>query len=201
MLYFEKTYVVSYILNIQHLIYIFLFIFFLFFYFIKIIFNKFNLYLIDKENKYLPFFSFMLFLWISCFCFYFILGFILNFQWDDSYIISSDIFCEIYKVLTKEQQYCFFHELLSRVDQTRYDLRYINYDLAEPYLSQFTHPLKFRFESLRFIHTFQLDLSQENPFRKSYKDTLNFFPCIFFCQSSKFSIFKKYISFWTFIKS
>lgn len=62
MLYFEKTYVVSYILNIQHLIYIFLFIFFLFFYFIKIIFNKFNLYLIDKENKYLPFFSFMLFL-------------------------------------------------------------------------------------------------------------------------------------------
>ena len=65
--------------NIYILIYIFLFIFFLLFYFIKIIFNRFNLYLIDKENKYLPFFSFMLFLWISCFCFYFFFGFIFNF--------------------------------------------------------------------------------------------------------------------------
>ena len=115
------------------------------------------------------------------FCFYFILGFILNFQWDDSYIISSDIFCNIYKVLTREQQIDFFYELLSRVDQTKYDLRYIHYEFAEPYLSQFTHPLKFRFESLRFINTYKLDLLQINPFLKSYKDTLAFFSCIFFC--------------------
>jgi hypothetical protein len=127
---------------------------------IKVILNKFNFYLIDKDNIYSILFSLFLFLFL--FSFYFILSFILNFQWDESYIVSINIFCDIYKILTKEQQYYLFYEVYSTIDHTKYDLSKIDYSTAEPYLTNFLHPESFRFESLRFINKYKIDIHKEN---------------------------------------
>lgn len=73
--------------------------------------------------------------------------------------MSLGFFCDIYKILTEEQQLNLFNTLLNDVDKTKYDVSHIVYNTYPCcVLSDIRHPLDFIAASRKFIYDYSISI-------------------------------------------